>query len=33
VTKRTGTSAQPQLASSSQQRAHPHIPENHRVCD
>jgi hypothetical protein len=27
------TLAQPQLAPSSQQRACPHIPESHRVCD
>jgi hypothetical protein len=33
ATKKTGTLAQPQLAASSQQCAHPHVPENHRVCD
>jgi hypothetical protein len=25
--------AQPQLAPSSRQLTHPHVPENHRVCD
>jgi hypothetical protein len=29
ATKKTGNLAQPQLAPSSQQRARPHIPENH----
>jgi hypothetical protein len=33
ATKKTGTLVQPQLASSSWQCAHPHVPENHRVYD
>jgi hypothetical protein len=33
ATKKTGTLAQPQLAPSSRQRVHLHVPENHRVCD
>jgi hypothetical protein len=33
ATKKIGTLAQPQLAPSSWQRACPHIPENHTVCE
>jgi hypothetical protein len=33
VTRKTRILAQPQLATSSWQRACPHVPENHRVCD